>query len=1090
MLVLGGVRARLSVALTGAVIAGIGADAAAARTIALGDGTMLTRVPAARVASEPGWVDTTLRDGWQANASFSSSSTLFVGQSATSSVTNGRALLRYDVVGQIPAGARIVSAHLELTPVARQNSQAKRVDVHALTRAFTPAATWNRYDGTNPWTTPGGDFAPVPEASAAVRGDEFFNTWNVSGLVAAWHEGRAANHGVLVKDAPGQPRNAISYGSANSSDPPMLAIRWSRQPGDLPAYYFERWELEDGSSARINVANGNLLLSAEDLTGVGPGRTVSWSRHYNTLPTERGSMRDYWRFEYDANLHLGTNHAAFVGPDGATVVFHRTSAGEWVDALDSELTLTSTATEYRVGDPMRKVTWVFNSSGVLDHQLDSEGNQIRRNPLTDTDGFQWLSTWTGETQQINGPAGTARYQYSYVGYQILRTVESNGHSTLYLHPNTGYGPLQEIVVDGTHRTGLQLSPEGRVLGFTRNGAATTFAYHAGRTVMTRPDGSTRTYHYDPRTLRVLRIADGNGPEVSLSGAVWSRRGIPFSDVSDLRVSAASSSTAAGNVRISVSVDEELQGEDTSTPCSGPCTATRDLTVDGGDFVDGPNVVQVEAVDQQGRTTRVDWVVTIDAESGDKVLDEPDVVAEDEFGDGVDDVCEPDPEGLAGYCSADDATNVATQEVLAEADDEESCARALATPAPSLRPGGSGWAIADEKWQTFSHPRFAEFQFRRARKIVPWDAVLLDEARTAGESPYPGQMPCRVLSDGRRQCQYCDNYRRMERTRCRWRGSEQFTVDEIETWLQEADRLNIEPMITFGHSRSSRFFGYLPTRVEYRAAVRAFLQRFSDPYPDADPPDRKHFIPVLAAWNEPNHREQPTARRFDRRYSRNGARRAGLLYRDLMSICHEDSQNQCTVAAGEFLDSARLLVRKNPQSNLKYIEDYIKGMGTKPPFWSLHAYATGFYESAKRLRAYFRATRTRGGGRHAPIWLTEQGGYVQRKNNPDDADLSLQARERRANRHLEYLLGLPELAEVQDQNWNRGRRLTRFYHYQWFGDSRRPELEHDTGLVRDDNDVFALRTPRETVFNSNPPEQGVFLTYRAMACPPSKPGCPS
>ena len=87
----------------------------------------------------------------------------------------------------IPAGSTVTGATLTINVLGAFGSTA--ATVVDMTRAFTPgAATWNTYDGVNPWTSAGGDYAASPHAVQSVTGAGSVS-FDVADLVQPWVDG-------------------------------------------------------------------------------------------------------------------------------------------------------------------------------------------------------------------------------------------------------------------------------------------------------------------------------------------------------------------------------------------------------------------------------------------------------------------------------------------------------------------------------------------------------------------------------------------------------------------------------------------------------------------------------------------------------------------------------------------------------------------------------------------------------------------------------------------------------------------------------------------------------------------------------------
>lgn len=198
--------------------------------------------------------------------------------------------MRFDIAPYIPQQAEILDAELGLYLAAKSTSNATAVDIHRLTRSWTGTFTgvnWNRYDGTNSWTVPEGDFDPAAAASATMGTSLGWQTWHPTELVQQWRDGTMSNFGFLLKAGGETVNNRLSFDSTYTKfrTPPYLAVTYEPRVGQLDRYEFDGEEPPDtvvGDDAEspvdpfrfdVNVANGNLLLRERDVlveaTGLG-----------------------------------------------------------------------------------------------------------------------------------------------------------------------------------------------------------------------------------------------------------------------------------------------------------------------------------------------------------------------------------------------------------------------------------------------------------------------------------------------------------------------------------------------------------------------------------------------------------------------------------------------------------------------------------------------------------------------------------------------------------------------------------------------------------------------------------------------------
>jgi hypothetical protein len=272
--------------------------------------------------------------------------------------------------------------------------------------------------------------------------------------------------------------------------------------------------------------------------------------------------------------------------------------------------------------------------------------------------------------------------------------------------------------------------------------------------------------------------------------------------------------------------------------------------------------------------------------------------------------------------------------------------ALAAAAPAAQ-GAVLAGIADQKPAMFTDARFADLGIRHARVQVPWDVFS-----------YPAQL------------------------------------EEIDRWLTAARAANVEPLISWGHSRVERRLLPSPSRFKYE------FRRFRERYP---------WVTTFATWNEANHCGEPTCHR---------PKLVAAYWRALTRECPS-----CTILGAELLDMPNMVA---------WVREFRAYVGLEPRVWGLHNYvdANRFRTSGTR-----RLLRTVAGD----VWLTEVGGLVYRRNRPATGRNQVRLRESpsHAARATQWLL---------DRLLPISIRLRRVYFYHW-----------DASTLRDSWDS-ALITP--------------------------------
>ena len=117
-----------------------------------------------------------------------------------SDTTNGKRGLIHWNTTDIPNGATFSQGDVLLYCPHRSPATSDLVYINRLTQlAWTEAgATWNKYDGTNAWTTPGGDFTTTNRVSKKIDADAAWFTWNAATLIQDCYNNQSKNVHLLL----------------------------------------------------------------------------------------------------------------------------------------------------------------------------------------------------------------------------------------------------------------------------------------------------------------------------------------------------------------------------------------------------------------------------------------------------------------------------------------------------------------------------------------------------------------------------------------------------------------------------------------------------------------------------------------------------------------------------------------------------------------------------------------------------------------------------------------------------------------------------------------------------------------------------
>lgn len=265
--------------------------------------------------------DNTLYEDTAGALSNGSGDYLFTGRTQQGRIR--RALLRFDVAGHVPAGARVDSVVLRLN-VSREMIGAHPASLHRVLRAWGEGssnannqegsgaaaaggdATWvHAFFDTLAWQTPGGDFEPQPSATVEIEGTGSYEWGSTPAMVAdvqAWLDDPASNFGWIVignEQAAGTAKRFDSREHADEAVRPALVVYYSGSVANEP-------EPEVPRSARLLSNYPNPFSSATMLSYVLSAPQRVRLEVFDVLGRSFGVLVDGWQ-------PAGTHHARFDG---------------------------------------------------------------------------------------------------------------------------------------------------------------------------------------------------------------------------------------------------------------------------------------------------------------------------------------------------------------------------------------------------------------------------------------------------------------------------------------------------------------------------------------------------------------------------------------------------------------------------------------------------------------------------------------------------------------------------------------------------------------------------------------------------------
>ena len=281
-------------------------------------------------------------------------------------------------------------------------------------------------------------------------------------------------------------------------------------------------------------------------------------------------------------------------------------------------------------------------------------------------------------------------------------------------------------------------------------------------------------------------------------------------------------------------------------------------------------------------------------------------------------------------------------------------------------------LGEQNPQMFASPAWQSLKLKRVRYLVPWDYT-------------------------------------------RHRGQR----DEVNYFMALARQARQDVLVTFTarrgcYSARGRYSKKKACRAPSTKAFRKSFRRFDKAYP---------FVKTYSAWNEVNHKSQPTFK---------SPGRAAAYY----NVLRKDARRRkFRVMAADLLDTGNLA---------RYLAAFKRRAKGSPKLWGLHNYG-----DVNRRRTRFTKLMLR--SVPGEVWLTETGGIVK----------LLPSFKRSPSRAAARTKGMFRLVRRYDTK-RRGFRskITRLFVYSWFGEER--SARFDAGLVNPDG------SPRKAynVFRTN------------------------
>jgi YD repeat-containing protein len=458
--------------------------------------------------------------------SFCSDDQLWIGWSGDH---DHHSLMKWDL-SAVPKDAVALWGDVGLyQPSAYGLNVSKDLTLHRVTRDWTNGASWNTYDGTHAWTTPGGDFEATAAATATVPAHHGgWTDWSTTTLVQHWVDGSLPNYGVLIQDKPGpHATGEEDYFSTEGTIPaqaPELDIVWTTRTGKPDFYTFESQGLDAKSNVGVNAANGNLLLATNDISSSGTGLDLKLDHYHNSLadPAEVSALGIRGTASLGRDVHLHAYDAQTIGfsrGDGVTLPFvgAATSGTTTTWGTPAELTYatlgkSSSTNQYTLHLPAGLPTW---PSADLTLTFDVVGKLLSvKNAAGNTIALSYYAQGAMEYPALGGITDTNNVFWdvdrAYIGNErIVDITHPDNHHTVFGYLNTYDDYLTKVTeadnttnkyaYDTSHRLKSITAADGSVTLITYNGTSSKVASIIKTTNTAHTTGPTTTFTYSSPT---------------------------------------------------------------------------------------------------------------------------------------------------------------------------------------------------------------------------------------------------------------------------------------------------------------------------------------------------------------------------------------------------------------------------------------------------------------------------------------------------------------------------------------------------------------------------------------------------------------
>lgn len=212
----------------------------------------------------------------------------------------------------------------------------------------------------------------------------------------------------------------------------------------------------------VDTASGNFHESFTDISLRGRGPGLAMTRYYRSSRAKvEGWFGFGWSSTYEAHLDISSSFPTFTFIDGrgGSTTFVKMPSGRILSPDNVHASLTQDGNgNYLLSDWRARLTWKFDSSGVLQRVIDANGEWVdlaytagKLSTVTDRSGRALTFTWSGNrVVKVTDPMGRfASYGYD-AGGDLTSVTGMSGLAATnsYLVTSNGYHLLTKRLMGG------------------------------------------------------------------------------------------------------------------------------------------------------------------------------------------------------------------------------------------------------------------------------------------------------------------------------------------------------------------------------------------------------------------------------------------------------------------------------------------------------------------------------------------------------------------------------------------------------------------------------------------------------------------